>query len=285
MKNALIACCAILAVIVAYLNLRPEYDRTNDPVLLGWGKHQVAGLVQPSAEQKAGSEAVLDLGDGVKLELVWVTGGQFVMGAENGEKHELPLHSVSVKGFWLGKYEVTQKQYAHVMGKNPSFFKAENLPVECVNWYDAKEFCMKASKLSGTLIRLPTEAELEYAIRQGSRYLFGPGDKEEDLARVAWYRENAQTNSNPVGTLEPNPYGAYDLHGNVWEWCEDLWHLSYDGAPADGSAWDYDGYTIQRCMRGGSWLNVPYVCRSGYRYKLFPYMEGPYYGMRVAVSP
>jgi formylglycine-generating enzyme required for sulfatase activity len=236
----------------------------------------------------------------VTLEMVSLPAGEFLMGSPdsdpNAESYEKPQHQVKVNSFAIGKYPVTQAQYEAVMGKNPSHFKnnswlKNNLqnPVENVSWNDAQAFCRKLSQITGKTYRLPTEAEWEYACRAGTttRYYFG--DDANQLGDYAWYSANSQSKTHPVGQKKPNAWGLYDMSGNVWDWCEDDWHNNYIGAPTDGSAWfikNYNRSQSLKCLRGGSWLNYPNLCRSADRYRNDPGIHGSSDGFRVAcVSP
>ncbi|MCI0565149.1 MAG: formylglycine-generating enzyme family protein, partial [Nitrososphaera sp.] len=149
-----------------------------------------------------------------------------------------------------------------VMGKNPSHFKGDPaLPVENVTWNDAKEFCEKLTKMTGLDYRLPTEAEWEYACRAGTT-----GDYGGDLDVMAWYSKNSGVKTHPVGQKNPNAWGLHDMHGNVWEWCEDDWNDSYASAPTDGRAWvDMPSRGSFRVLRGGSWCSHDVYCRSAFR--------------------
>ena len=179
------------------------------------------------------------------------------MGSTNGEADEKPVHQVTINySFYIGKYEVTQAQWQAVMGNNPSSFKGEipgplfNLPVEQVSWDDAQSFINKLNESNdGFTYRLPTEAEWEYACRAGTT-----GDYAGNLSEMAWFAENSQNRTHNVGEKQPNGWGLFDMHGNVWEWCQDWYHDSYSGAPADGSAW-LGGVQLYRVLRGGSWGN------------------------------
>ena len=146
--------------------------------------------------------------------MVYVTGGTFLMGSPDNEpdrdSDERPQHRVTVPGFSMGKYEITQAQWKAVMGTNPSYFKGDNLPVENVSWNDAKEFCSKLSQMTGKQYRLPTEAEWEYACRAGTT-----GPYAGNLDAMAWYSNNAGFKTHPVGQKRPNAFGLYDMHGNV----------------------------------------------------------------------
>ncbi len=201
-------------------------------------------------------------------EMVYVPGGSFLMGSpenEPGHKANEELHRVTVRSFYIGKYEVTQAQWRAVMGNNPSYFKGDDLPVE-VSWDDAKEFCRKLSQMTGKEYRLPTEAEWEYACRAKTT-----GAYAGDLDAMAWYYNNAGNKTHPVGQKQPNAFGLYDMHGNVWEWCEDDWHNSYANAPSDGSAWvDISARGSLRVYRGGGWSYFAVLCRSAGRTGVAP---------------
>ncbi len=230
------------------------------------------------------------------IELVYIPAGEFMMGAENGGADEKPVQRVTIRdGFWMGKYEVTQAQWTAVMGSNPSNFKGDNLPVESVSWDDAQQFIQKLNAQNdGFSYRLPTEAEWEYACRAGTT-----GDYAGQLDAMGWYYENAgdtrlkdsewsydklKANNNrthPVGSKQPNGFGLYDMHGNVWEWCEDWYHDSYAGASVDGSAWLSGGEQKYRVVRGGSWFFLASNLRSADRYFVGPGVRLNFYGFRV----
>ena len=178
---------------------------------------------------------------------------------------EKPAQPVTLAApFYMGKHHVTQEQYQQAMSSNPSHFKARTNPVESVSWDEAQEFCKKLSGSARRRIRLPTEAEWEYACRAGTATLYHSGDTEPDLARVAWYAANSMSTPHPVGQLEPNAFGLYDMHGNVWHWCLDFWSEKFKpGADmpqaSEGNA---------RALRGGSWFVGPMRCRSACRFGL-----------------
>jgi formylglycine-generating enzyme required for sulfatase activity len=185
----------------------------------------------------------------------------------------LEMMNLPADQFLIGKYPVTQEQYQKVMGTNPSHFKNNpQNPVERVSWDNAKAFCQKLSQITGKTYRLPTEAEWEYACCAGTttRYYFG--DDANQLRDYAWYYGNSQGKTHPVGQKKPNAWGLYDMSGNVWEWCEDDWHDSYKNAPDDGSAWltNDNDYQPEKCLRGGSWFDLPLYCRSAYCNYIFP---------------
>jgi formylglycine-generating enzyme required for sulfatase activity len=218
-------------------------------------------------------------------EMVEIEGGTFWMGSPEGKgrDNEKPYHQVTVKGFRMGKYPVTQAQWRTVamspkveidLSLNPSYFRGDNHPVEQVSWLDAQEFCARLSNLTGESYRLPSEAEWEYACRAGAdgytEYCFG--NDPSQLDDYGWYDNNSDGNTHPVGQKLPNTWGIYDLHGNVWEWCADDWHDSYAGAPTDPQTWTKDikiyevGIGTGKVLRGGSWFNDAYNCRSANRY-------------------
>ena len=148
-----------------------------------------------------------------------------------------------------------------IMKNNPSYSRGDNLPVEKVSWNDCQEFIEKLNRKDpGKGYRLPTEAEWEYACRAGTTTNFYSGDSESDLDSVAWYKNNSGSKTHQVGQKSPNAWGLYDMHGNIWEWCEDWYHSSYEVAPKDGSAWILPAGK-HRVMRGGAWSNTLKMCR------------------------
>ena len=208
------------------------------------------------------------------MEFVRIPAGEFDMGSPSDEVGrydcEGPVHHVNIgKAFYMDRYEVTQKQWRAVMGDNPSCFTGDDdLPVECVSWDDVQEFIRKLNDTEGTTkYRLPSEAEWEYACRAGTTTRYSFGDDESELGDYAWYDDNSNDKTHPVGQKKPNPWGLYDMHGNVWEWVQDCWHSNYNGALADGSAWvyscKYDG--ADRVYRGGGWFGDSRGCRSAIR--------------------
>jgi formylglycine-generating enzyme required for sulfatase activity len=230
-----------------------------------------------------------DLGNGITLDMVQILGGSFNMGSPTNEsgrtQAEDPQHPVNVPAFFIGKFEVTQEQYQQIMGRNPSNFKGAKRPVEQVSWNDAVEFCKKLSQKTGRKYRLPSEAEWEYACRAGTTTPFHFG--ETITTELANY-DPSQTYANEpkgqyrqqttdVGSFPPNAFGLYDMHGNVWEWCQDNWHESYKGAPSDGSAW-IDNDNQYPILRGGSWFYNPEYCRSASRNYYYT-RDNLYYGI------
>jgi formylglycine-generating enzyme required for sulfatase activity len=218
----------------------------------------------------------------VVLEMMRIPGGTFLMGSPENEKNryddEGPQHWVTVPPFLMGKYPVTQAQWKAVMGCNPSGVKGRDLPVEQASWHDAVKFCDRLTALTQRSYRLPSEAEWEYACRAGTTtpYYFG-----ETISK-----EQANFNGgaiSPVGQYSPNAFGLYDMHGNVWEWCADDWHNNYLDAPTDGSAWN-SKFHGDKVLRGGSWNDDPWLCRSAYRPDNSPDYVYLSFGFRVVFS-
>ncbi|HUT31941.1 MAG TPA: SUMF1/EgtB/PvdO family nonheme iron enzyme [Planctomycetota bacterium] len=228
---------------------------------------------------------VVDLGRGVKMEFIRIPAGSFMMGSEKGAQHEKPVHKVTIaKPFYMGKYEVTQEQWQAVMGNNPSRYKGPKNPVGLVSWHDCQAFVKKLNdRVKGARFTLPTDAEWEYACRAGSKTDFCFGDDEKQLGEYGWYKDNSQGEAPPVGGKKPNAWGLFDVHGNVNEWCEDVWHRDYEGAPSDGSAWLEGGEQSLRVLRGGSWVNNPSFCRSAFRLRLDPTDGNVGLGCRVVL--
>lgn len=192
----------------------------------------------------------------------------------------------------MGKFPVTQAQYQIVMGKNPSYFfnNRGSRPIENISWNNAVAFCEKLTQQTSQIYRLPSEAEWEYACRAGTETPFHFGTTiTTDLAN---YDGSFTYGSGPsgeyrqqtteVGSFSPNAFGLYDMHGNVWEWCQDIWHSNYKGAPTDGSAWVESGDQDKRVLRGGSWNDDPEGCRSAYRDDDNPREFGTNIGFRIA---
>lgn len=235
--------------------------------------------------------------NGVKFEFVSIPAGKFKMGSPDTEvgrnEDEETQHEVTVSGFFMGKYEVTQAQWKAVMGidNNPSKFKGDNRPVENVSWNKAQEFITKLNKQTGKTYRLPTEAEWEYACRAGTETVFNTGKNiTTDQANYdgqypyadypkGMYREC----TTDAGTFEPNAWGLYDMHGNVWEWCSDWYEEEYytnspDTDPKGPASGEF------RVIRGGSWFSGAVMCRSARRYSQYPTNTKNYLGFRLVIS-
>jgi len=252
------------------------------------------------------------LEENVGLEMTLIPSGTFLMGSPDDEldrnDDESPQHRVTVPSFFMGRYPITQAQWRVVAGwepverkldNNPSRFQEEpakgnfsrwDRPVENVSWYDAKEFCARLSQRTTKEYQLPSEAEWEYACRAGTttpfhfgkiittdyvnyngNYTYGESPKGE-------YRQQ----TTPVGYFQvANAFGLYDMHGNVYEWCEDDYHKSYENAPTDGSAWLSSDNNNTKTIRGGCWNYFPYNCRCSCRFNYYPDLRGNVMGLRV----
>ena len=235
------------------------------------------------------------LAEGVEMTFAWIPPGTFLMGSPPEEPARFDnetLHEVTLtRGFYLGIHAVTQAQWQSVMGDNPSYFKGENRPVEQVSWDDSQAFCTKLSQAQGRQFRLPMEAEWEYACRAGTTTAFFFGatlstDQANCDGRYSYpygtgakgvYRK--QTTS--VGDFPPNAWGLFDLHGNVWEWCQDEYRDDEESEDRDIVETENIEYTA-RVLRGGSWLYHPGRCRSATRSRDAPSFRVYYFGFRVA---
>jgi formylglycine-generating enzyme required for sulfatase activity len=233
-------------------------------------------------------ESALDLGNNVTMKLVLIPAGNFLMGSPQYEKDRLgnegPQHEVTIsKPFYMGAFEVTQVQYEQIMGKNPSDFKGGQNPVERVSWDDAVEFCKEFSRKTGRNVRLPTEAEWEYACRAGSKTRFCYGDDNGKLGDYAWYQMNSDSKPHPVGQKNPNDWGLYDMHGNVWEWCSDWYAGSYANINMTDPPGSASG--TNRVLRGGDWSHAASSCRSARRLRGIPDLGSFFsFGFRVAMD-
>ncbi len=223
------------------------------------------------------------------MEFINIRSGSFLMGSPEDESGrdsvENPQHQVAVQSFNIMTTEVTQAHWKSVMGSNPSYFTGDNLPAENISWNDCQQFIIKLNQMDpGKMYRLPTEAEWEYACRAGTSTRFFSGDRDLDLKKVGWFGENSNSRTHPVGTKEPDVWGLHDMHGNVWEWCEDWFYHSYKGAPTDGTAW-VTGYSTNRILRGGSWGDHSDDCRSANRDSAGPDDSSSNIGFRLVYKP
>ena len=229
---------------------------------------------------------------------VWVSPGEFLMGSPTEEigrdaDESPPTRVIVARGFWIGKCEVTQSEYQKVMGNNPSNETGDaNRPVERVSWFDAMEYCKKLTQAcetqgrlpEGHVYRLPTEAEWEYACRAGTttRFSYGEDKSATQLNGCAWFSRNSDSTTHPVGTKQPNPWGLFDMHGNVWEWCIDRWEDSLPGGTITNSVRVAAGRL--RVARGGSWLYDAKACRSANRDDYSPWDRCSDIGFRVVLA-
>ena len=225
--------------------------------------------------------------NGVSFDMIMVEGGTFTMGAtseqgNDAESDEKPTHLVTLSDYYIGETEVTQALWQAVMGNNPSSFKGNSNPVECVSWNDCQEFIRKLNSLTGRTFRLPTEAEWEFAARGGNNSKGYKYSGSKNINGVAWYKNNSGSKTHAVKTKSPNELGLYDMTGNVWELCQD-WYGSYSSnaqtnpkGPSSGSG---------RVLRGGSWGGDARYCRVSDRGSTSPGDGGFHYGLRLVLVP
>ena len=279
-----------------------------DPSIASTAQRLLADVKLPQFPK----DLTLDLGGGVKMEMVLVPAGEFDMGSNEGPGEERPVHKVKIsKPFYTGKYEVTVAQFrafvdatkyqteaekagnkgwgwdrgwkelTGVNWKMPNFPPEGNYPVCLISWDDAQEFVKWASKQTGRKVSLPSEAQWEYACRAGTTAKFNLGDQDSDLEQAAWFRMNSGVQTNAVGQKKPNAWGLYDMHGNVWEWCAD-WYANYSAETAADPQGPEQGQF--RVQRGGSWISDPGFCRSAYRASNAPDARLDSIGFRVVGS-
>ena len=237
----------------------------------------------PESDSKAPSPSATESKTDSGAEMVLLPGGRFLMGDEN--EIDAPPHEVVLSPFYIDRNLVTQAEYESVMGENPSRWKAGDNPVEQVRWSDAVRYCNKRSAGEGLQpcydletwrcnfqangYRLPTEAEWEYACRAGTKTAYYFGDNESKLSDHAWFEDNAGGKPRPVGGKPANPWGLYDMHGNVWQWCNDFYQVDYyQQSPEKDPRGPKAGET--KVVRGGAWKFSADSCRSGYRYNENP---------------
>ncbi|MCP5045896.1 MAG: formylglycine-generating enzyme family protein [bacterium] len=237
-------------------------------------------------EPEPGGEFIESVGQ----DLVPIKGGSFLMGSNDGEDDERPIHNVLVEDFMIGKYEVTQEQWFGVMGTKPweglkSVSPGDRRPVVNVDWYDARNFVRQLNKLSGLHYRLPTEAEWEYACRAGSASTFSHGPLKEGLSEYAWFYDNAfikgDRQAHEVGELKPNKWGLYDMLGNVYEWCSDWYrrnHYNKSRVQNPKGA----KYGNSKAVRGGDWARTDYFLRVASRRYYSPHYKDLNVGFRIA---
>ena len=198
------------------------------------------------------------------------------------EPDEKPAHEVTLtRPFYMGKFDVTQEQHQQVRGTNPLyFFTGKDYPADRVSWDDAQIFCRKLTAQTKQTVRLPTEAEWEFSCRAGTSTMYYSGDT-GDLDRVAWYAANSKNTAHPVGQKEANAFGLYDMHGNVFQWCEDRWQDYYEDSPRTDPLGPVDGN--EHVLRGGHWDDSPYDCRSARRVGFGPGDRFYSFGFRIVV--
>ena len=265
-----------------------EQEAQQDTIVADGNKHQKTPMDAPVPGKP--------ITNSIGMKLVYIPHGEFMMGSPSSEldryPDEGPVHRVTItRGFYMSSTEVTQAQYRSIMGTSPSYFEGDDNPVEKVSWNDAVEFCKKLSEKERKTYRLPTEAEWEYACRgktttpfytgetistdqanYNGKYVYGNGTK--GIYRVK---------TIPAGTFSPNEFGLYDMHGNVWEWCKDKFNSDYYSIrPATDPQGPSTGR--YRMLRGGSWLNEPWGCRSASRGRWAPVSAHSVLGFRCALN-
>lgn len=214
-------------------------------------------------------------------EMVYIEGGEFVMGCDSlGDADESPAHTVSVPSFYIGKYEVTQREWKQVMGKNPSKFRGDNRPVENVSWNDAQRFIANLNVITGSNYRLPTEAEWEFAATGGKGLSTMPNNPDS----IGWWAGNSRRKSHPVGQLQPNEYGLYDMIGNVLEWCAEPYDsLAYSKTVGKLPS-NYPSQTSEVVARGGNWTSEENYLRPTNRNHAPTNYKSPTVGLRLVLD-
>ena len=245
-----------------------------------------ANTLSSSSSSPSGNTITIPVKNGISIEMVKVEAGSFNMGAtpemENPYDSEKPVHRVTLtNNYYIGKYEVTQALWQAVMGSNPSGFKGDNLPVEEVSWNECQDFISKLNAMTGKRFRLPTEAEWEYAARDGNKSRGYQYSGSNTLGDVAWYSGNSSSRTHAVGTKQPNELGIYDMAGNVWEWCQD-WYGSYSSSPQTNPTGAV--YELYPVYRGGSWNSSARDCRTSYREYFTPVFRNIDLGLRLVLS-
>jgi len=231
---------------------------------------------------------------GVSIEMVYIKGGTFTMGCTNEqgsdcEEDEKPAHSVTLSDYYIGKYEVTQKQWTAIMGNNPSYFKdCGNCPVETVSYNEIQDFLQKLNQKTGKKYSLPTEAQWEYAARGGvmsqglaSHTKYAGSNA---IGDVAWFTVNSGSKTHPVGQKNANELGIFDMSGNVWEWCSDWYNENYYKTSPQNNP-ENTSTGSARVLRGGSWSNNEGYCRVANRNNYNPGGRFNFYGFRLVLVP
>ncbi len=226
--------------------------------------------------------------DDLSFLMIPVEGGTFYMGDETGNLRSdcLPVHRLQMDSFYLAQHLLSQQIWEKVMerGLQKGYFEGKKRPMESISWFDAQTFIQKLNTRVDYTFRLPSEAEWEYAARGGRLglgYLYSGSYR---IKEVAWYDNNSNNETQPIGLRMPNELGFYDLSGNIDEWCEDDWHSNYYHAPDNGAAWIDTNRGRGRVFRGGAWDDFSQYCRSAYRLSTLPASRGNYLGFRLALS-
>jgi formylglycine-generating enzyme required for sulfatase activity len=234
------------------------------------------------SQRTSGGDSGKSFTNSTGMKFVYINPGSFTMGSINGDSDEKPVHKVKIsRGFYMQTTEVTQGQWKTIMGDNPSHFKScgDSCPVESVSWDDAQNFIKKLNQKEGKTYRLPTEAEWEYACRAGSDSDYANGNS---LDVIGWYYGNSGRTTHSAGQKKANNWGLYDMHGNVWEWCND-WYADYSVGQVTDPSGSVSGSL--RVYRGGSWDSYASGCRSAVRGRLTPGYRFVHLGLRLARTP
>lgn len=239
----------------------------------------------------------LKLPGGVSMHFKGIPAGQFRMGQRGVYADEEPVHTVVIPHpFWMGETPVTQVQFAAFRPTHRNYFDGNpSNPAESLSWYDAKAYADWLSRVcrvwipEGYLAALPLEAEWEYACRAGTPTQYHPGDRKSDLDKVGWYLENSGATTHPAGRKKPNDWGLFDMHGNIWEWCHDIWDaeaykMAVDGLPVH-RVWTTEPENRSLVLRGGAWNNSARVCRAAIRVRYVPSVRFGYIGFRLVLVP
>jgi formylglycine-generating enzyme required for sulfatase activity len=242
---------------------------------------RTAHRAEPAAHPEPAASAPQIIKTKLGIEMVLIPGGASEMGSDKGAPDEAPMHKVSVSPFLMDRYEVTQEQFAKLELPDPSHFKNPKSPVDQANWTDAARFCNERSRAEDLQpcydektwvcdfkadgYRLPTEAEWEYACRAGTTTRYSFGDDPQALKDYAWFSENSTKKTHPVGQKRPNAWGLHDMHGNVAEWCNDLFDKEYYRSSPERDPRGPETGKREKAVRGGAWSSSADSCRSSYR--------------------
>ncbi len=239
-----------------------------------------------------GQDLTREFIDGLCDKLVTVPHGSFLMGSNDGEDDERPIHNVLIDSFYLSRYPVTQKEWFHVMGTKPweelKFIKTgDNFPAVNICWYDAKDFIEALNEVGEKQFRFPTEAEWEYACRAGAASAFAHGVLKFNLSKYAWYYDNAfkkgEMYAHEIGQMRANRFGLYDMQGNVYEWCLDWYRRNYyNKSPIHNPQGPI--YGNYKAVRGGDWARTDYFLRVASRRHYSPHYKDSFVGFRLAMD-
>lgn len=237
-------------------------------------KHTIDERIRKEYGEAEKGKTAASMKNSIGMEFMLIPAGELQIDLGNHSNGKTVHKLIVSKPFYLGKFLVTQKEWKAVMGNEPSCFVGDDRPVECVSWYDVQEFIKSLNKKEDTdKYRLPSGAEWEYACRAGTSTKYSFGDDDSELDKYAWYYGNSEHKTHPVGQKKPNSWGLFDMHGNVWEWCQDRYHKSYHKSSVDAST---DSSVLEaanslgQILRGGGWVNHAGKCRSAYRSSFNP---------------